>query len=108
MFAEQRFEVDVEHGEEAITLVVHGEIDIATVPRLKLVRDGLLEGDTPRELVIDLRPVSFIDSNGLRFLLDCHRLSLDADWGLKLVRPSEQVMRVFEITGAERHLPFVE
>ncbi|MBV9310821.1 MAG: STAS domain-containing protein [Solirubrobacterales bacterium] len=107
MFAEPRFEVEVEVDEQATTMVVHGEIDIGTAGRLKLVRDSLLD-DAPRKLVIDLRSTSFVDSNGLRFLLDTYRLALAGGWTLELLKPSEQVMRVFEITGADQQLPFVE
>ena len=107
MDGRQPFEVEIERSDQAATLLVRGEIDIDSVSRLELARDSALEHG-PEELVIDLRSVSFVDSTGLRLLLETHTLALGGNWNLTLLKPDEHVMRVFEVTGAERHLPFAD
>lgn len=56
------------HGQVA-RIVVRGELDLETGPRLQ---DELrhAEADAPERLVLDLREVTFFDSTGLQIVLD--------------------------------------
>jgi anti-sigma B factor antagonist len=54
--------------ERTSVLSVHGEIDFATAPELKLAIDAALE-EGARRLVIDLLDVSFLDGAGVRVIL---------------------------------------
>ena len=47
--------------------------------------------------------VTFMDSSGLRVLLDVHQRAADASRGLVLLRPSDSVMRLLEISGLGDH-----
>jgi anti-anti-sigma factor len=81
------------------SLALHGELDLASAPALESSLSGI-EEQAPKRLVIDLRELRFIDSTGLRLLLQA-----DARWrkrGSELVlRPGEPtVQRVFDVTGA--------
>jgi anti-anti-sigma factor len=49
-----------------------GEVDISTVEELRFVLDDLLVSH-PSGVAVDLRDVSFIDSSGLRCLLEPNR-----------------------------------
>ena len=66
-----------------------------------------MEG-TPGNLLIDLRGVEFVDSSGLKFLLQTERAARNQGCQLSLFRPQGNAMRVFVITGADQHLPFVD
>ena len=58
----------LETSDGVAVLRVEGEIDLLTAPELeRALRDGAAAGDT---LEADLREVSFIDSTGLRLLLE--------------------------------------
>jgi anti-sigma B factor antagonist len=107
MIRPSEFKVEVEHGANAATLIVTGEIDIATVGQLEQAREDALAHD-PRELLIDLRGVTFIDSSGLKFVLQTHQLSQELEWRLQILRPDEHVMKVFTLIGADERLPFLE
>jgi anti-sigma B factor antagonist len=48
---------------------VHGEIDIATGPRLEAVAKRALGAPPPEALLVDLDDCPFMDSTGLNFLL---------------------------------------
>jgi len=101
------FEVDVTRNGTAAALRVRGELDLATVGRLAQARDEAL-AHKPPELLIDLRAVQFVDSSGLKFLLETHWLAQREGWTLQLLKPAESVMKVFTVSGADRHLPFVD
>ncbi|MFF4804400.1 STAS domain-containing protein [Streptomyces sp. NPDC001351] len=97
------------HTERVIggTTVVelHGEIDMLTATPLSARLDTLTAGPRPH-LVLDLRPVTFIDGSGLRLLCRARnrvlarqgRLRLVADRGrlLRILRPA-LLADVFEI-----------
>lgn len=99
--------IDVGSDQAGITVTVSGEIDIAGIGRLEQARaTALAQG--PGRLLIDLRRVEFIDSSGLKFLLDTDRLSRSAGWELQLLRPAESARKALVLTGADKHLPFVD
>ncbi len=86
-------------------LVVHGELDIVTSP---LLDEALARarGTDAASIVVDLLAVSFIDSTGLHVLIKHARLE-DGRARVRLTRGSPQTQRVFELSGAFEHLPFV-
>jgi|SRR5579884_355695 len=101
------FDVEVTSNGGASTVRVRGELDIATVGRLVQARDDAL-ASRPPELEIDLRPVEFVDSSGLKFLLETYWLAQREGFTLRLLKPPDSVMKVFTVSGADRHLPFVD
>ena len=103
------FQVDVgEDQDAAATMVtVTGDIDLASVDRLERARERALSRPAGL-LVIDLRGVRFIDSSGLKFLIETDRLARSRGWELQVRRPSEAAMRPFVVTGVDKHLPFVD
>jgi anti-anti-sigma factor len=99
---------DVLTNRDGATLVVspRGEIDLATVG---LVREAVDREQQPGEaLVLDLREVGFMDTSGLRYVLELHARAQEEGFGLLLVRGPSAVQRVFEVSGLEPRLPFVD
>ena len=99
--------VEVDQGPDAVTITAHGEIDLASVGSLETARQRAL-ATSPTRLVIDLTLVGFVDSSGLKFLLQTHRLSRQNGWQLELPRPADSTMNVFRLTGTDKRLPFVD
>jgi anti-sigma B factor antagonist len=98
---------DAASHREGATLVVapRGEIDLATVDIVKGAVEGELRpGD---ELVLDLRGVEFMDTSGLRYVLELAQRSSREEFVLRVIRGPRAVQRVFEISGVEGRLPFV-
>jgi anti-sigma B factor antagonist len=99
-------EIEEEVQGDAATLTLRGELDIATVPRLEEAVAAVLAGSL-RQLTIDLRPLTFLDSSGLRQLIVLSDRAATEGWRLALVRPGQPVLSIFQITRAEENLPFV-
>lgn len=98
------FEVCVHTGWES-AIVVHGELDLASVARFETVCASIDLSSTVR-VVLDLRDLAFMDVNGLRAVLKLHALCLERSVAL-LIRPGPRVVqKMFEITGASCLLPF--
>ena len=85
-----------------VCVQLKGELDIATAP---LARDRIAEL-RGRDLVLDLRGLSFIDSSGLNLVLRLAAESTRERWSLSLIPGSSVVQRIFQATGTQERLPF--
>lgn len=80
-------------------VIVAGEIDLSTAPRLGVaIEKGLIPGEP---LVVDMVRVEFIDSAGTYTLALADRAARDQG-GRLLIVPSAFVSRVFEVSGLDR------
>lgn len=78
------------------TVVASGEIDMVAGPAFEALVLPLVQ---VRPLVIDLSAVTFLDSSGLRVLLNLARLADLGESPLVLRSPAPEVDRLFELTG---------
>jgi anti-sigma B factor antagonist len=86
-----------ERGDVAV-LAVSGEVDVATVPRLREQLHALVASGTPR-IVVDLDAVDFLDSTGLGVLVGALKRVRNNGGELALVCTSPRIRKVFEVTG---------
>ena len=93
-------------GDAVIALA--GELDLSGAPALDEEIARLASDDGVRRVVLDLRGLGFLDSSGLRVVALAARRLDGAGRSLTLVRGSETVQRVFEITRMEERLHFVD
>jgi anti-sigma B factor antagonist len=82
-----------------------GELDLDGAPQLE---DELraVESSDVASIVVDLGRLEFIDSTGIRLLVLAAERSPEGR--LSLLRGSEQVHRVFELTDLADRLPFAD
>ena len=106
MAAPGNFDVATNRQGSALVVSPRGEIDLATVD---LVRDAVeREWNKGEDLVLDLREVGFLDTSGLRYVLELVEAASRDTVSLSLVRGPSAVQRVFEVSGLEPRLPFVD
>ena len=98
------FGLDVVPDRERILVVPHGEIDLATVDQIRS-RLVELEGAGFEQIVLDLRHVTFLDSTGLRLILEEVR---NDRLGFAVIAGDYAIQRVFEISGLLDVIPFIE
>jgi anti-anti-sigma factor len=55
------------------------------------------------DVVIDMAEVSFMDSSGLRVLLDLHQRADQAGCRLVLLTPSQTVTKLLDVSGLSDH-----
>ena len=77
---------------------VVGDVDLATSPMLMQTINDALDDDA-RHVHVDLSAVDFLDSTGLRVLVDGHRRAAQRDGRLYVTGATEIVARVLAITG---------
>jgi anti-sigma B factor antagonist len=91
--------LDLSQGDEEGTLILVGEIDSFTAPALA---ERL--SSNPEIHVLDMANVSFLDSSGLRILVQAHQSRIEANTLLTLRSPSPAVQRLLEISGLAGHM----
>lgn len=94
-------EISVQRRDDAVLVVVTGELDLTAAPRvvaeLKQLR---AQGGV---IVVDLSGLTFLDSSGIAALLESHRLSPDA---ISFVTPTGQPLRALQLCGLLEKLPW--
>ncbi len=101
------FRCDVEPDRDRARVVLTGELDLAGVEPLEREIDSLL-GSGFRRIVVDLRGLTFLDSSGLRYVLTLARSASEDGFRLELIQGGDAVRRLFELTGTQDALPFVD
>ncbi len=100
-------DIRVMDGADRTTVVLDGEVDMSTSDRVRSTANSAL-AQHPDVLVVDLRLVRFIDSTGLRTLVDVQREAERRHKRMVIVRGPHHVDRVFQITALDRVLNMVE
>jgi anti-sigma B factor antagonist len=86
------------------TLVLSGELDMATTPGVEAVIVGCAA--SARRLTVDLSKLTFMDSTGLGLMLSAQQLCQASGAEFALVPGPRNVQSVFEVTGLLDQLPF--
>jgi anti-anti-sigma factor len=101
---------DVKTTQEAFGLraALSGEIDLSTVEELQRKLDVAIDGEGATDVVaLDLREVTFLDSSGLRLVLQLNDRLRQANRRMVVVMGPRRVAKVFELTGADETLETV-
>lgn len=81
--------------EQEATLFVAGEVDLNT---RRQFRDGLLEAQRSRRVVVDLSGVTFMDSGGVDTLMRAYEPD-SSGHAIRVVGMRPNIRRVFEVMG---------
>jgi anti-sigma B factor antagonist len=99
--------IAVHEEETGIRVALQGELDISSAERVEQELRRVEEG-SPTTMFLDLRPLRFIDSTGLRLVLGADLRARRAGRRLVIVRGPDPVHRVFRIALLDRRLEFVD
>jgi anti-anti-sigma factor len=100
-------EIEVEHDGGATVVRVAGELDLSETTSFEGKMLEVEQGQPPI-LVIDLRELRFMDSSGLRMILEADARARREARRLVVVQGPEPVHRVFLIALLDKRLEFVE
>jgi anti-sigma B factor antagonist len=98
----QEFGVSDQQRDGASVVTPHGEVDMATAPALSEHLDEVIDRNRGH-VVVDLTPVTFIDSTGLGVLISAKHRCDEAGRELRVVISQPNIRKVFEITGLTDH-----
>src|SRR5690348_15689743 len=86
------------------TVVLDGEIDIATCPAIRRSLMAAIRGRNVH-LAVDMSGVAFIDATGIGVLVDAANRARKAGGGLSLLAPSWPVRRLLDLFHLDGTLP---
>jgi anti-anti-sigma factor len=102
-----RLSISVERRDGAVIVALHGEVDISETDSIQQALASV-EKDQPAVMVLDLRDLTFLDSTGLRLVLDADARARSEGRRLALVPGPDVVHRVFQIALLDKRLEFIE
>jgi anti-anti-sigma factor len=100
------FRVETHLAPPDATVVVTGEVDLATARELSAAATSAT-GAGARHVIMDLRPVSFIDSSGLHTLVDINRKLAEDGCTFALIPAAAEVHQTFVITALDQVFTFL-
>jgi anti-anti-sigma factor len=98
------FRARAEQRPEGVLIVAEGELDLLGAPALAAALPTSGDG----AVIVDMAGVGFMDSSGLRALLEARQASLEAGRTFAIARPSPAVVRVLELVDLAREFEVVE
>lgn len=90
-------------GDGQAVVVAEGQVDLATAPKLAEALTGA-HGTGVTQIVVDLAGVDFLDSIGVRVLVEAARQAAQREVSLSVRGAHGWVARVLEITGVDAYL----
>ncbi|HEX6020592.1 MAG TPA: STAS domain-containing protein [Solirubrobacter sp.] len=103
----QPFKVERQVSDRTVRILVRGELDMDTGPRLESeLRE--VEADEPAMLVLDLREVSFFDSTGLQLVLDADVRAREQGRRFVVLPGEGEPLRVLELADVVDRLQLQE
>jgi anti-sigma B factor antagonist len=103
-FAAMDLDVETTTRADSTVVILRGEIDVYTAPRLRQTLIDLISSDAVH-LVVDMASVDFLDSTGLGVLVGGLKRVKAKEGSLKLVVNQDKLLKIFEITGLTKVFP---
>ena len=102
-------QLDVERDGDRVIASVAGDIDLSNAADVGRMLTGTLASRSAIELILDLRDVTYIDSQGLRMLHQVASRLDAADVTMQVVAPPASVAGdVIRLTGLARFVQLVD
>ena len=102
---DELFEADARQVGDLIVLSLTGELDMATAPEL---HQAVERAQDQGPIVVDLRDLTFIDSTGIRALIQVYWAGQDGRSTVSFIRAQPHVQRVLQMAGVEGLLAWAE
>ncbi len=94
--------IEISLCQNELRVEVSGEIDHHTAKALRAKIDESLYYYRSAKIALDLSNVNFMDSSGLGLILGRFTLARELGGELRIIDPSESVMKVLKLAGTSR------
>ena len=90
------------YREGRLTIYLHGELDHHEVRQSMAAIERLLDEYLPRDCILDLTHLKFMDSSGIALILKLHRRLQETGGRAWVENAAAQPLRVIDASGIER------
>jgi anti-sigma B factor antagonist len=99
------FSIQERRLDGTVVLTLRGELDLVNAETVATRLDALRAAGQP--VLLDLDALDFMDSSGLRVVLNAAEASDASGWPFSVTHGPDQVRRLFESTAVTERLPIV-
>ncbi len=100
-----KMNINTEFASGRLTVYLSGELDQHEARRVLRSLDEVLDEYLPRDCVLDLSRLSFMDSSGIALILRVNRRMKDQGGRAWVENPARQPLRVIDASGIDRLVP---
>ncbi|GAA1758904.1 MULTISPECIES: STAS domain-containing protein [Streptomonospora] len=87
--------------DDGVVLALSGEVDMATEDQFHQAVRAAVDARPQERLVLDFSRLAFIDSSGLRVLIQAHKAAKGAGGSLAVAAASERIARILHVTAID-------
>ncbi|MEX0789513.1 MAG: STAS domain-containing protein [Actinomycetota bacterium] len=107
VLAQKGLVVQCVHSGERVKMLLGGELDAYSSHLLEgRMRHCEMEGCT--EITLDLDAVTFVDSSGLRTLIEAAKRARTGNWRMRVVNARDTVRKVFDMTDMDSLIAYCQ
>ena len=97
--------IGTENRAGRIRITLQGELDHHTASATLRDTENILDRYLPKDCILDMSRLSFMDSSGIALILRLHRRMKETGGRLWVEDPCPQARRVLDASGIERIVP---
>lgn len=90
--------------DDGVVLVLNGEIDMAAEEQFHRVVQDTLESAPHQRIVLDCTELRFVDSSGLRVLIQSHRSARERGAMLFIASVTDRLAQILRVTGIDTRI----
>lgn len=92
------------YEEGSLNINLDEELDMKTCKVLRNIIDGYIMRYQPKEVIMDLSNVSFMDSSGIGLIIGRYNLAKLIDANIVLQNPTNSIKRVLELSNISKDI----
>lgn len=100
--------VDITVSDGVFTAFIKGEIDHHNAKSARRKIDREIETLRPREVILDLSGVNFMDSSGLGLILGRYNKATELGIAFSVSHPTPATMKILTLAGGERMINIIK
>lgn len=97
--------ITADYGEGRLTIHLAGELDHHSAREGMAAIERLLDEYMPRDAVLDMSGLTFMDSAGIALILKTARRMRASGGRASIANPARQPLRVLDASGIDRMIP---
>ena len=101
-------QISISQSDGHLTLKLSGELDHHAARSTMLKIGDAIDGALPRDCVMDLGGLTFMDSSGIAVVLNAHRRMTEIGGRASVINVPRQPMKVLEASGIGRIVEILE
>lgn len=92
---------------ESLSIKLNEEIDMSMCKTLRNIMDGYIIKYSPKECILDLKDVSFMDSSGLGLIMGRYNLIKMINSKMIILNPGESIKKILSMSKLSQDIKIV-